>query len=156
MKPPERPPTAPATATQTATPTATARTPAATLATAGRYSLVGAACAVLNVAIVWLGHDVLGAPYVLAALATCVITIPLSYAAHRQFSFASSQPAGPEFLRFVVQQLSQFGLGLVLLVLLVEVAGLPPTPGMAAVTALMVVYGFVTNGRWVFRAFGRR
>ena len=126
-------------------------------AAAGRYGIVGVACAVLNVAIVWLGHDLLGAPYVLAALATCVVTIPLSYVAHQRFSFARRAPASAaQFKRFLIQQLSQFGLGLVLLVVLVEGAGLPPALGMAAMSVLMFAYGFATNGRWVFRAFGPR
>ncbi|MCA3217080.1 MAG: GtrA family protein [Burkholderiales bacterium] len=130
---------------------------AALAARAGRYALVGAACAGLNVAIVWVGHDLLGAPYLMAALATCVVTIPLSYLTHRRFSFVVSGPAGGvEFARFVLQQLSQFALGLVLLVLLVETLGLPPAPGMAVVAALMFAYGFLINGRCVFRVFGRR
>lgn len=129
----------------------------AVAATAGRYGVVGAVCAALNVAIVWIGHDLLGAPYLMAALATCVVTIPLSYIAHQRFSFARGEPASAaQFLRFVVQQLSQFALGLVLLVLLVDGLGLPPAPAMAVMSVLMFAYGFATNGRWVFRAFGRR
>ena len=124
---------------------------------AARFGLVGMACAALNVAIVWVGHDVLGAPYFVAALATCLITIPLSYAAHRRFSFQLGRGAGwPEFMRFVMQQLSQFALGLALLVAGVEVLGLRPALAMAAVSVLMFAYGFATNARWVFRVFGRR
>jgi putative flippase GtrA len=126
-------------------------------AAAARFGVVGAACAVLNVAIVWVGNDLLGAHYVAATLATCLITIPLAYAAHRRFSFALASPAGwAEFMRFAGQQLSQFVLGLVLLVAGVEVLGLPPVAAMALVSLLMFAYGFFTNARWVFRAFGRR
>ena len=125
--------------------------------TAGRFGLVGAACALLNVAIVHVGHDRLGWPYALAALATCVITIPLSYVAHARFTFAAQQEAAKaKFLRFVAQQLSQFMLGLAALAALVEGLGLPPTIAMVAVTGAMFVYGFVTNATWVFGAFGQR
>jgi putative flippase GtrA len=124
--------------------------------TAGRYGVVSAACVVLNVAIVYVGHDLLHAPYLLAALATVFITIPLSYAAHRQFSFRVAQAAGwGEFARFLAQQLSQFGLGLVLLAGCVELLGLPPALGMVVVSALMFAYGLLTNDRWVFRGARR-
>jgi putative flippase GtrA len=122
-----------------------------------RFGLVGLACAALNVGIVWLGHHRLGAPYLVAALATCLITIPLSYFAHRSFSFAVAGRAGwAEFARFVAQQLSQFALGLALLVLTVEVGGIPPAAAMALVSVAMFVYGYLSNARWVFRVFGRR
>ena len=111
----------------------------------------------LNVAIVYVGHDVLAQPYLWAAAATCLITIPLSYLAHRRFSFR--RPGAVEwreFVRFLAQQLSQFGLGLLQLALFVEVFGLPPALAMAAVAVVMLAYGFITNATWVFRAFGAR
>lgn len=132
-------------------------TQAGPVAAAVRFGLVGALCALLNVAIVYVGHDVLSQPYLLAAAATCLITVPLSYLAHRRFSFRRVAAAEwREFARFLAQQLSQFGIGLLLLMLLVEVFGLLPALAMAAVAGIMFVYGFITNATWVFRAFGAR
>lgn len=131
------------------------------VSSAGRFGLVGAACAGLNVGIVWLGHHQLGWPYLWAAATTCLVTIPLSYLAHREFSFgpelrATERSASGRFRRFLVQQLTQFALGLLLLVLFVETAGLPPATAMAAVAVLMFVFGYVSNAAWVFRVFGPR
>ena len=123
---------------------------------AARYGLIGLGCATLNVGIVHVGHSVLHAPYILAAVATCLITIPISYFAHRRISFAQMGPGnGAEFLRFSMQQLSQFALGLLLLIALVEILVLHPTAAMLMVSVLMFAYGFITNASWVFR-FARR
>ncbi len=129
----------------------------AVAATAGRYGLVGVACALLNVAIVFIGHDLLAWPYLVAAACTCFITIPLSYFAHRRFSFRQATNAGwAEFARFLAQQLSQFALGLLLLAAFVEGLGLPPALAMVAVSLALFVYGFACNRTWVFRALGPR
>jgi len=129
----------------------------AVVATAGRFSVIGALCALLNVAIVYVGHDLLRWPYLNAAAMTSVITIPLSYAAHSRFSFRQRAAAGwAVFGRFLAQQLSQFLLGMLLLAALVQGLDLAPVLGMAAVAAIMWIYGFITNASWVFRAFGSR
>jgi len=127
------------------------------LATAYRFGLVGIACAFLNVTIVYLGHDVFKFPYILAAAATCFITIPLSYLLHRSFSFEQVSAASwCEFARFVTQQLSQFCLGLLLLMGIVECLDLPPVFAMVIVSGLMFLYGFITNSTWVFKVFSKK
>ena len=121
-------------------------------AAAGRFGLVGLLCAALNVGVVYLGHNVLGVHYVIAACATCFVTIPLGYLLHGRFSFDTGRPAAlKEFLRFVVVQLGQFALGLMLLAALVESTGMAPAWAMAAVSALLYVYAFVATSTWVFR-----
>ncbi len=127
-------------------------------AAAGRFSLVGAFCAALNIAIIYVGTEWLGATYWLAALATCVITIPLSYGLHRGFTFNVGTPAHwREFQRFVLAQLSQFAMGMLAMAALVEGTGMRPWLAMALVTATMMVYGFCASSMWVFgwRAAGR-
>lgn len=129
--------------------------------TAGRFSFVGAACAGLNIGIVWVGHDLLGWPYLWAAATTCLVTIPLSYLAHREFTFGNAlrlreRSAGGTFGRFLIQQLAQFGLGLLLLAALVENLDVPPAAAMAIVAGVMFVFGYVSNAAWVFRVFGPR
>jgi glycosyltransferase involved in cell wall biosynthesis/putative flippase GtrA len=134
-------------------------------AMAGRFAIVGAACAALNWTIMYLGTVVIGIHYVAAALTTCLITIPLSYFFHRRVTFqvvSAWQGETPEFLRFVISQLVQFALGLCVLVILVEWGGLTPMWSTVAMTVLMFAYGFAVNSAWVFRilnfgfAYGER
>jgi glycosyltransferase involved in cell wall biosynthesis/putative flippase GtrA len=123
-------------------------------AMASRYGLVGLFCAALNVAIVWVGTEILGWSYGPAAALTCPITIPLSYWLHRRISFDVQEPSSvAEFLRFVLAQLSQFALGFALMALVVEVLHWPAWIAMAGVSVLMMAYGFLTSSAWVFRVW---
>ena len=123
-------------------------------ATAGRFGLVGLLCALLNISIIYVGHDVLGWHYIVAAGGTCFVTIPLGYLLHGSFSFNTGRPAAwREFMRFVVVQLGQFALGLALLALLVEGLGMAPVWAMVAVSIVMVVYAFVASSTWVYGIF---
>jgi putative flippase GtrA len=125
------------------------------IAMAGRFAMVGAACAALNFTIMFVGTVVVGIHYVEAALLACLITVPVSYFFHRRVTFRISptwQGEASEFLRFVLSQLVQFGVGLCILVALVERAGFTPMWGMVMMTALMFAYGFVVNSTWVFKA----
>jgi putative flippase GtrA len=83
------------------------------------------------------------------------ITVPLSYFFHRRVTFRISsawQGEASEFLRFVISQLVQFGVGLCILVVLVEWAGFTPMWGMVLMTALMFADGFAVNSTWVLEA----
>lgn len=122
-----------------------------------RYGGVGAACAAINAAIVYVGHDLLGVHYLLAALSTCAVTIPLAYVLHARVTFTTGRPAAwSEFGRFLTVQLTQFALGLGLMALLVELLALPPVAAMIAVSILLYLYGFVASARWVYRVFAPR
>lgn len=118
----------------------------------GRHALVGASCAVLNIAIIHIGVAVARIPYIAAAVATCFITIPIAYFALRGFGFRMKTPSHPaEFARFLAQQLAQFLIGLILLILGVEWLQLHPTISMAAATCLLWVFAFLSQWLWVFR-----
>lgn len=122
-----------------------------------RYVSVGAVCALLNLAIMFFGHQVAGLHYLLAALLTCLITIPLSYCFHLGFTFKHSRLEEIDryrFARFVASQLVQFAAGLLLLMSIVELGGMEPMWAMFSVTLLMFIYGFVASSTWVFRALG--
>jgi putative flippase GtrA len=120
---------------------------------AGRHMLVGAGCALLNIGIVYVGTAVLHWPYLAAAWLTCFITIPTSYFLHRRHSFRLAGRANwGEFGRFLGQQFLQFCAGLALLSAGVEWLGLNPTLAMAAATAVLWLFSFLVQWRWVFRA----
>jgi len=127
--------------------------PHVSLPAAIRHGLVGLLCSALNVAIVYVTHVWLGMPYLLGLAATCVITIPLSYFLHRAVTFRSTQPASlAEAWRFLVQQMTQFSVGVALTVLAVEGMGLSPTLAFALATLLLWTFAFLSQAVWVFRA----
>jgi putative flippase GtrA len=125
------------------------------IAMVGRFASVGAICAAANFMIMFVSIKLVGINYVKAALLACMITVPLSYFVHRRVTFRISsawQGEAAEFLRFVVSQLVQFGVGLCVLIGLVDGLGFAPMWGMVVMTGLMFAYGFAVNSTWVFKA----
>lgn len=121
------------------------------LGVAIRHATVGAACAVLNIIIIYVGTEILHIYYVFAMFLTCFITIPIAYLLHRRVSFqVSVGPNLSEFSRFLSQQLVQFLVGLTLLSIGVEKLGLNPTFAMVVVTLLLWVFGLTSQWRFVF------
>lgn len=117
-----------------------------------RYGVVGAACALLNIAIVYTGTTIVGINYILASTCTIFITIPLSYFAHKFYSFhIKSNPDYKEFAKFLGAQGIQFLLGLVVIIFLVETFGLVPWVSMGTATLILYVLGFLVHSKWVFR-----
>lgn len=121
-----------------------------------RYGIVGAGCALLNIAIIWLGTERAHFPYPLAAIGTCFVTIPIAFLLHRRVSFHKQGGAKRrEWWRFLILQLSQFCIGLLGMTAAVELFRLPPWMAMAAVSALMFLYGFFGSCAWVFGGWHR-
>ena len=121
-----------------------------------RYGLVGALCALLNVAIIAVGTQGLRLPYPMAAACCCVITIPLSYVLHRHVSFDLGGPgSGQEFSRFVVAQLSQFAVGFALMAGIIESLHWRPWVATGVVSLAMAACGFLATSKWVFRVWRR-
>lgn len=119
-----------------------------------RYGSVGLLSGLLNIAIVYVGVDVLGQDYRWALLATLLITVPASYVAHSRLTYqATGEMSIGQFFKYFVQQLSQFLIGVVLLTLLVEGLHLVPVKGMALVALMMLGYGVLTNTKLVFRSY---
>lgn len=117
-----------------------------------RHMAIGAGCAALNVCIMYLGTSVLHRSYFLAAASTFFITIPTAYFLIRRYVFQTCSPASiHEFSRFVSQQLVQFLTGIILLIAGVEALQLNPTASIAAATAILWVFAFLSQWIWVFR-----
>lgn len=122
---------------------------------AARHIAVGAGCAALNMCIMHLGTSVLNQSYLLAAAATFFITIPTAYFLIRNYVFQTRLPANiHEFSRFVSQQLAQFLTGIILIVAGVEILHFNPTASMAVATAILWIFSFISQWKWVFRKSG--
>jgi len=117
-----------------------------------RYGMVGAACALLNIGIVFVGTAIVGINYIFASICTIFVTVPLSYFAHKFYSFhVADDPNYREFAKFLSAQGAQFLIGLVLIIFLVETFGLRPWVSMGAATLILYILGFLVHSKWVFR-----
>lgn len=121
-----------------------------------RFGAVGATCAALNIAIMFVGTVIFERSYVVSALTTFILTIPLSYFLHRKITFQLAQDRKgktTEFFRFLVYQLVQFAVGLCVLITLVHGMRISPVWATALMSALMFCVSFLMNSTWVFRVF---
>lgn len=121
---------------------------------AARYGMVGILCAVLNVGIVYVGTELIRIGYVMSALVTCIITIPISYIMHVRFSFEGRLEFRIfELIRFLFVQFAQFFVGFGVVALQVELLGIRPWIAMLFAIGLLYVLGFFLNSVWVFNYF---
>lgn len=119
-----------------------------------RYGVVGATCALLNVGIIFVGTEVIEIGYILSALSTCVITIPISYVMHVSFSF--EKKLGFRFFelaKFLALQFLQFFLGVGLMAVQIEIFEIRPWVAMTGSILLLYFFGFFLNSVWVFNFF---
>jgi len=117
----------------------------------GRHAMVGIICALLNISIIYIFTEILVISYFIAVIITVFTTIPISYFIHRKYTFRLDRAANlREFIRFLGQQIFQFSLGFVLLIINVEWIGLNPTLGMIVATLMLWILSFITQWFWVF------
>ena len=116
-----------------------------------RFLLVGAGGYVANLAVFAALHSA-GTPYIAASLASYFISNALMYLGNRYFTFGLDHTGfWAAYLRYVVAGGVVAGLNAVILALLVEVAGLHPTLGLAVSLLLITPVAFVLNKRWTFK-----
>jgi putative flippase GtrA len=116
-----------------------------------RFGAVGASGYVVNLAIYALLLE-LGLHYRGAATGAWVGGVLNNFWWNRHWTFkATAGRAGFQAARFLVVSLAAFGLGLLLLQFLVEVAALPKVPAQAIAVLLAMPANYLGNRLWTFR-----
>ena len=117
-----------------------------------RFGIVGASGYVLNLAVYALCVHPLGIDYRFSAALAFVAAVTNNFWWNRHWTFkATAGRARFQAARFLVVSLAAFGLGLVLLQFLVEVASLPKVPAQAIAVLLAMPANFLGNRLWTFR-----
>jgi putative flippase GtrA len=117
------------------------------------YVLVGAANAVIFIAVFSLGYLLLG-PYVgyMACLVGAyAVAILCAFGLHRKFVFKVRGQVWTDLWRFTLVNLSSLAINSALLPLLVEVAGLPVVPAQVLATFVTIVLNYFGHLRFSFR-----
>ena len=115
------------------------------LSVAPRYLLVGATCALLNIAVLVAG-DRLHLPLVVSIAASFVLVCLIGYGLHCVVTFDA--PAGAiGLLRYVLAMAASLPASALLLWLFARVFGWPMTLAAPMVTATMLCANFLTS-RW--------
>jgi putative flippase GtrA len=118
-----------------------------------RFGLVGGMGFVINLAVYALCVHALGLDYHLAAVAAWLVAVINNFVLNRLWTFdARAGRAHFQALRFLTISLVALGFSLLLLMLLVESAGIAKIPAQALAVAASMPLNFLGNKLWSFRA----
>ena len=117
-----------------------------------RFAVVGVLQNALNVAVFALLTAV-GAHYAVAAVVAAIAALLASFAFNRAWTFPGRDaPIHHQGARYALVYASAVGLGVLVLTLLVEVAGLREVPAQVVAILIVAPLSFLVQRNWVFRA----
>lgn len=116
-----------------------------------RFATVGIASNALLYLLYLMLADVAGAQPVVAATMAWVVGVAVSFLLNRSWTWGHTGPRAPTFVRYGLLYATAYLLNILLLLLLVDGAGLPHQPVQGV---LIIVFGlslFLGQRFWVFR-----
>jgi putative flippase GtrA len=118
-----------------------------------RFGLVGGAGFVINLAVYALCVHGIGIDYHLAAIVAWLVAVVNNFVLNRHWTFdARAGRAHFQALRFLTISLVALGFSLLVLMGLVESAGMAKVPAQAVAVAASMPLNFLGNKLWSFRA----
>ena len=117
-----------------------------------RFGAVGASGYVVNLAVFAAAVHGAGFAYYVAAVLAFIVALANNFFWNRAWTFeAHDGHAGFQAARFVVVSLGAFAFNLLLLLMLVELAGVAKVPAQALAIVAATPLNFVGNKLWSFR-----
>jgi putative flippase GtrA len=117
----------------------------------GRFALVGASGYAVNLAVFALAVHALGIHYRVAAVLAFLVSVANNFWLNRHWTFgARDGHAGFQAARFFTVSLLAFGFSYVVLILLVEQAGLPKVVAQALAILAATPLNFLGQKLWSF------
>lgn len=114
-----------------------------------RYLLVGGFCFVVDVALLWLAHDVLGVPLAIATPIAFLASFAVTYTLQRVVAFASESKVVPSIARYttlvIFNTLATTGI-----VWLIDQTGAGWFVGKVAAVVATTVWNYFAYRYWVF------
>lgn len=115
------------------------------------YAVVGGACTVLNLALLWLLTSVLGLHYLVSAMISFFSLTPVGFWLQKLVTFRTPRAyAGIEWPRYFATMGSSFAANLGLMYVLVSLLGVWYLAASLVVTLLLLATNFLVNDRWSF------
>jgi putative flippase GtrA len=115
------------------------------------YAMVGGACALLNLAVLWLLTSGFGIHYLVSTMIAFLTLTPVGFWLQKLVTFRTPRTAaGVEWPRYFATMGSSFAANLGLMYVLVSLLGLWYLAASVVVTLLLLATNFVINDRWSF------
>lgn len=117
-----------------------------------RFALVGASGYVVNLAVFTCAVHVIGIDYKIAAVLAFLVSVTSNFWLNRHWTFdARGGHAGFQAARFLTVSVAAFLFSYVVLLVLVEVAGLPEVLSQAVAIVAATPLSFLGQKLWSFR-----
>lgn len=115
------------------------------------YVMVGGACALLNLVVLWLLTSLLGLHYLVSTLISFLTLTPVGFWLQKIVTFRTPRSrAHFEWPRYFATMGSSLAANLALMYILVSLAGLWYLAASVVVTATLLTANFLLNDRWSF------
>lgn len=116
-----------------------------------RYAVVGGACTLLNLVVLWLLTSVLGLHYLVSTMISFFTLTPVGFVLQKLVTFRTPRAAaGTEWPRYFLTMGASFAANLGLMYLLVSLLGIWYLAASLIVTVLLLTTNFLANDRWSF------
>lgn len=116
-----------------------------------RFVIVGGLCFVTNLAVLYVGTDLLGWHYLLSMAVSTVVANTLGWILNRLWTFwKSRRPWWVEYARYMSVSFSNSLISLLLMVLSVNVIGLHYLLSSAIIAILMLLFNYISHRDWSF------
>lgn len=116
-----------------------------------RFVIVGGLCFVTNLAVLYVGTDLLGWHYLLSMAVSTVVANTLGWILNRLWTFwKSRRPWWVEYARYMSVSFSNSLISLLLMVLCVNVIGLHYLLSSAIIAILMLLFNYISHRDWSF------
>ena len=120
-----------------------------------RFGTVGAVCALLNVALLWLMTDKLGLHYLISTAVAFLLTNLLGFLLNRWYSFRSTSKAvAKEAGRYYIAMAGSFTAAVGMMYVLVDLLRIHYLVSSIVVSALFFLWNYAVHLSWTFRHRG--
>jgi putative flippase GtrA len=115
------------------------------------YAVVGGACMLLNLALLWLLTSVLGLHYLVSTMIAFFSLTPVGFWLQKFFTFRTPRAhVGIEWPRYFTTMGSSFAANLGFMYVLVSLLGVWYLAASMIVALLLLATNFLVNDRWSF------
>lgn len=117
----------------------------------GRFLLVGAVCAALNLTFLWVATDQLGLHYLLSALVSFICINAVGFVLNKYYTFSRPQARVlSELFKYYATMLGSMVLNLLLMAVLVSGFRIHYLVASLVVTMVMMLANFLAHSSWTF------
>lgn len=115
------------------------------------YAMVGGACTLLNLAVLWLLTSKFGLHYLLSTMFSFFALTPAGFWLQKRVTFRTPRAAaGSEWPRYFATMGSSFAANLGLMYVMVSLLGVWYLAASVVVTLILLATNFIINDRWSF------